>query len=282
MRTLFPILLCISCAAAAAAQDEEEKKGWANGSELSLVATGGNTETTTFALKHVLSREWERTRFQLDASALRAESDVGARFAVGTPADFTVVDPGASEVTAENYALKGRFDREITERFFWFVSAGWKRNEFAGIANRYKAEAGAGRVWHETDAGHLRTDFALTGTRQEDVEPGPGGTDSFLGVQLSIDFFKQLTPSTSYGSVLVIDENLDDTDDLRVELTQSLSVAINKRLALKASLELLFDNQPALEALPLFTPGGQPTGATVLAELEELDTVFKTALVINF
>ncbi|HEX9735880.1 MAG TPA: DUF481 domain-containing protein [Thermoanaerobaculia bacterium] len=283
---LMTITLGILLAAASAAQDEsaaeDEGKGWADSAELSLVATSGNTETTTFALKNTLSREWESARFKLDASALRAESDVGGRFAVGTPGDFDVVDPDAGEITAESYALQGRFERDISERLFWFAGGGWKRNELAGLENRYHVEAGAGNVWYESDAGHLRTGYALTATRQDDVVPGPDDSETFLGVQLSLDCLRQLTSSTSYAGVVVVDENLDDTGDLRVQLDQSLSVAINDRLALKASLELSYDNQPALEALPLFTPEGMPTGAAVLAELDELDSVFKTALVMNF
>ncbi len=110
----------------------------------------------------------------------------------------------------------------------------------------------------------------------------PGGSDTFLGIRLSWDFFKKLTATTSYTNVFIVDENLDDTSDLRADLDQSLAVAISPRLALKVSLRLLYDNQPSLEALPLFLPDGSPSGESVLVELDELDAIFTSALVINF
>jgi hypothetical protein len=43
----------------------------------------------------------------------------------------------------------------------------------------------------------------------------------------------------------------------------------------------MWRNDPALEALDLFTSGGDPTGTTVLAPLDKLDTLFTLALVLS-
>jgi hypothetical protein len=59
-------------------------------------------------------------------------------------------------------------------------------------------------------------------------------------------------------------------------------VVLNKRLALKVSLQFLYDNQPSFEELPLFDTAGVDTGTAVLAELDELDTVFTSSLVMSF
>ena len=79
-----------------------------------------------------------------------------------------------------------------------------------------------------------------------------------------------------------MDENLNDTDDLRGDFTNALSVAINDHLALRTSLQLLWDNQPSLAGVPLEQPLGTPTGETVLVPLDKLDTVISVALVANF
>ena len=57
----------------------------------------------------------------------------------------------------------------------------------------------------------------------------------------------------------------------------AVTVTMNDRFALQVSLLALWDNMPALEAIPL--NGGPPT---VLVELEEFDTVFTASLVVNF
>jgi hypothetical protein len=49
---------------------------------------------------------------------------------------------------------------------------------------------------------------------------------------------------------------------------------MSKKLALKVTLQWLYDNQPAALAI-------SPTGE-VLAEADDLDTVFTASLVINF
>jgi hypothetical protein len=60
-----------------------------------------------------------------------------------------------------------------------------------------------------------------------------------------------------------------------------VSVALSEALAFKTALQLLFDNQPALIAVPLVDAGGTPTGADVLAPGDEVDTVLTVALVIR-
>lgn len=57
---------------------------------------------------------------------------------------------------------------------------------------------------------------------------------------------------------------------------------MSKRLALEVSLQLLYDNQPSMAALPLISPDGVATEATVLAPLDDLDTLFTVALVVDF
>ncbi len=263
-------------------EGEEDAKGWTQSSELSFVATSGNAETTTFGFQHTAEREWEDSLLTLEASGLRSETDNNDRVAIGTPDDFRLVDVSDSELTAENYHLRGRYQHDISERFFWFGASGWERNEFAGIKNRYSLVGGVGNTWYENDTGHFRTDYALTATRQEDVVPGPDGTQEFLGLRVSWDYLRQIGENTTYKNLLAVDQNLDDSDDLRAELTQALSVAINESLALRVSLQLAFDHQPALEALELLGEDGIPRGETVRVEVDDLDVVLKTALVVNF
>lgn len=286
IHTLKIALLCglgLAMAFASVASGEEaaeEKPGWEHNAEFSLVATGGNSEAGTFGLTYALAREWEKSRFKLGFSGLRAESDTGVRVAFGTPDNFEILDQRESEVTAENYSFTSRYERDISKKFFWYMGDGWTRNEFAGVRNRFILELGAGNVWFKSEKSHFQTSYAVTGTHQEDVVEGPDDSETFLGLRVSWDFFKQLTESTTYTNKLVVDENLDDSSDLRADMEQALAVSISKRLALKASLKLLYDNQPSFESLVLTQPDGSLS--SVLVELDELDILFKTALVVTF
>ncbi len=273
------LAICGCLATGLQAQEETTELGWFDEAELSLVATNGNAEAETLGFKNTLRRVWEEAEFTLKASGLRAESTTRRLRAVLEPSGGVgVFEENTSELTAENYALSGRYHHELTEALFWFVSAGWERNEFAGFANRYSAQGGVGHRWFEREKAGFRTDYSLTYTRQEDLVPTPERAEDFVGARFALEYRRQLTASTQYTNSLTVDENLEDTSDLRAELDQAIAVAISQRLALKVRLRLLYDHQPAVQAVsvePALTD-------TVLVELEELDSTLQVALVVKF
>ena len=57
---------------------------------------------------------------------------------------------------------------------------------------------------------------------------------------------------------------------------------LSSRLALKVSLQLLYDGRPSLIDLAVVDPAGAPTGDAVRVELDELDSVLNVSLVVNF
>lgn len=258
----------------AAAQEVE--MGWKNVAELTLVLTGGNATSRTLGFKNTADYRWPNASFQLSAGGVRAEAGTVTRTATGTPANFTVNESTDTKTTAESYFLKSRLDRTVSDAMFLFAGAGWDRNTFAGVDNRYTAVAGGGRTWFEEESRRLKTDVGLTYTLQDDVVENPDVNDSFMGLRASYDYFRSLTGTTDFASVLVADENLNETEDLRLNWTNSLTVAMSERLALKTSYQILYDKQPALVGVPL------QGGGTVLAPLGKTDSVFSVAIVANF
>lgn len=263
--------------AALYAQDEEKQLGWMDVAELTFVMTAGNASSSTFGLKNTLSHVWENAVFTVNAGGIRTESSTLARTATGTVANPTITESESSDVTAENYYLRSRYDRNISDAVYLFGGAGWQRNTFAGFDNRYSVVAGTGRTWFDSDLRRFKTDVGLTYTSQDDITPDPTVDDAFLGLRGSWDFFRQLSSTTAFDSQLIVDENLNQTDDFRADFTNSISVAMSEGLALKTSLQLLFDNLPSLIAVPLAGGGGD-----VLTPLDKVDSVFTVAIVANF
>lgn len=258
--------------------------GWKDTAEFSYVITAGNSETSTLGFKDKLWRKWDRSAFELNAGGVRAESTSKNLFAVGpSTTSFDVVD-GESATTAENYFLNGRYDRKISEHFFWFVGAGWDRNRFAGIQNRTVGIAGVGNTWIDTDTTKFRTDYSVTYTDEKDVVEDPSFKTTFTGGRVSWNFLRKIGATSSYTNDLVLDDNFDDSKDYRANMINSLTASLSSRLALKVSLQWLYDHQPALKTLDLFD-AAPPAGAnigSVLVSLDTLDTVFTTSLVVNF
>jgi putative salt-induced outer membrane protein YdiY len=270
---LTPLFLALLNHAPAAAQEAET--GWKDVAELTLVLTGGNATSRTLGFKNTADYRWPNATFQLSAGGVRAEAGTVTRTATGTPDNFRVSESTDTRTTAENYFLRSRLDRTVSAALFLFGGAGWDRNTFAGVDNRYTAVAGGGHTWFDEDTRRFKADLGLTYTVQDDVVENPDVSDSFMGLRASYDYFRSLTETTDFASVLVADQNLNETEDLRLNWTNSVAVAMSARLALKTSYQILFDHQPALVSVPL-------GDGTVLTPLGKVDSVFSVAIVANF
>lgn len=278
-------LLALTAAVApAAAQDEEQREtGWFDQAELSLVATDGNSQSETFSLRNTLTRVWDRAEFRFTLGGLRAESTAVSRSAVGaSAAEASLVETSTTAVTAERYYLAGRYDRTLSDHWYWYASGGWDRNEPAGIQNRSTLAAGVGNTWFEDESARFRTDYGLTYTDQEDVVAASGAAGTFAGLRLSTDYWRRLTSTTEYANLLTLDQNLDETDDLRATVVNTLTVKMSDSLALKLSHEVQFDNQPSLLAVPVVDGAGVPVGEDLLVEADDVDTTLSLALVVGF
>ena len=248
-----------------------------------MVLTAGNSETSTLGFKNLYNWKAGKSAVEVKAGATRAETTFKDRIAIDDPNGIQISTIEFTDTTTEIYYLNGKYGREISKRTYWFVGAGWDRNIPAGVKNRYMAEAGLSNIWRSDDHLTFRTDYSATYTDQEDVVENPTVDQSFPGIRLSYTYKHQFGKSTTYDSILVLDENLDMTSDFRADFTNSVAVAMNKTLALKVSLQWLYDNEPSFGEITLFNPGdlNTPIG-TIPYQLDELDTIFTTSLVVNF
>ncbi len=279
-RLLVAMTLSLVAVVPGFAEDEKET-GWSSTAEVGLVVTGGNSETETLSFKDETTRTWEKSSFRLKAGAIRAETTPGPPIARDTPAGLSL-EQRPTETNAESYYFEGRYDHEIHEKFFWFAGAGWDKNEPGGIDSRTKVFGGVGNIWRDDDKVKFRTDYAVSYTDQEDVNPTPSSVGDYAGLRASWIYKHKFGKSADYSNDFVVDYGLDDSDNWRADMINSVAVAINSKLALKVSLQHLYNNLPPTELLTVVDGTGVPTGATLPFELDELDTIFSTSLVVNF
>jgi len=259
----------------------EKKLGWQDKAELALVLVAGNSETSTFGFRNLLSRIWTDAELHFEVSGLRTETATITATPVGTSADdFVLQENSESALTAENYLVRAKYDRALRPRLFAFGTGGWDRNVFAGIENRYNAAGGIGNIWRDTEDFRFRTDYGISVTHQI---PTIGSNVTFAGLRLSADLLRKLTPSTTLTHLTITEENLDDTDDFRLDSLTAVAVTMTERLALQVSLKFLFDNVPSFVEADLLSPiTGLPVGILVPVQADKLDTLFNVALVVNF
>jgi putative salt-induced outer membrane protein YdiY len=264
---------------AAKAVDEKvfkaDEPGLYANADLSYVLTSGNSTASSLGFKGDLTYRWTRHAVSFAAGGLRASSSPDIRYALGTPDDFEVQIPEA-EPTAEYYYGRGRYDYKLSDRLYATGGAGWERNRFAGIDNRWVADAGVGYILVNDDRTSFRGAVGLSWTSEDfTVEDGRDG--SFVGVRLGWDFRQKLFQNATFTHTLIADENLEETDDLRVDAQFGLHVAMSSTLGLKVNWRLLWDNLPALAEVPLVG-----SSSTVLAPYKELDQGFSVSLVFSF
>ena len=280
--TLAALLLVATSLVAPGLSAQDGGADWRNTAELTFLVSGGNSTASTLGIRNSLRRSGERGQLRVDLSTLRTDATRTQRTAVGTPDDFRVVEEEETVRTAERYSAQARYDRPPTERVFAYGSAGWERNTFAGFDARTILSTGAGAQWTTRETWALKLAAGLTYTVQDDVTPDPDRDRSFAGLRSTLDYEHELTSGTGLELTWVVDANAQDWGDVRGDLSQAVSASLSDRLALKTTLQLLLDNQPPVQSIPLATPDGEPTGETVLSPLGRVDRVFSVALVITF
>lgn len=296
---------------------EEPKLGWSDAADLSLVLAVGNSDAQTLGFSNRLRHVWRNARFELDLTATRAYTSddryymltPGQQFPVGA----TLGEPPTTLVTPEpeldvaNYLASTRYERNMTRAYFWNVGLSWDSNKDAGIVHRYIGFAGIGHTWTDTTRRRFAINYGLSYTDRKEEHDDPEKESRFAGARLGWDYTERFgTTSTTFDSTLVSNVNFKDPSDYSINTTNSFSVSINTHLSLKVSLQLLFENTPALETdldvvaiVELLNPDGIPSsgdesfrtvesGGTKIvlgaaeARKEKLDTIFRTSFVMTF
>lgn len=262
--------------AAAFAQDEARQLGWKNSTELGLVVTSGNSSTTNFNVRNVFTYDWEAAELEWKFGILRASSD-DDRFALGTEDDFEIIEP---DVEPDNQRLYTnlRYLKDINPSFFWYTRLFAERDEPADIDYRLTPAGGAGNTWAKRDTLTLLTGYGVSYTAESLTLDG---ASDFAGYQLFYDLKMSATDATNIESNMTFDGSLETGSNFRFDWFNGVGVNISEKIALKASIRLLYRNDPALEEIDLENDLGIVIGKVVVAK-KKLDTSFTTSLVINF
>ena len=274
------ILILLAASIPARAQTPH-KSGWSFTGQVTAVWTGGNSEARTFGLNTTVQRKTSKGELKMEIGGIRTDATKKSRMAIGDTSSFQIISKEHVERTAERYFGRVRYDRKISSTSVVFAGADVLRNTFAGIDHRTLLAVGAGNVWINTANTGFKTDYGATYTFQTDVVENPFFKSSFPGARVTADFRRTLTSTTKMESLLITDMAFSDRRDLRFDFTNSVGVSISSVLSLKPSLQLVWRNQPALTAVPLYLGDGTATARSVAVPLEKLDEFFTLGLVLR-
>jgi len=262
------------------------KRPWNNVTTLSYVATAGNAEGQTIGFGNEFLYKWAQSTFSLKAGAIRVNSTIVSRSAVGTSLqDYVLKETRTETTTAETYFLNGRYDHRLKDkdRWYWYGGAGWERNRPAGLDNKYSATLGFGRIWADSDRTKFRTDAGFGFTHEQPLVPPVKFQSNYGTFNLTSQLKQKIGASSLYAMDLALTDSLADSQDYLGILRQGFTVSINKTLALKVGYDIAYKNHPNLIPVEVFTDAVPPVSlGNISVRAKKTDTAFTTSLVITF
>jgi putative salt-induced outer membrane protein len=242
IRILFSAVIFLAAVSAAGAQElSKTDTGWSDQAEFSYVETSGNTDTTSFAGRNLLTY----------------------RHAPGTAGSWKIGGLHSEEggrTTAERFETEFRFDWRYTKRIYGYVLAGWSKDRFAGIDHRYYAGSGAGYRLLDGPRHFLAAEAGFNLTREDYIN---GEGNDFLTGRAFTKYEYAITEKNRFSQSLEFLYDFSDPSHFRVNSETALVASLTDIFSLKAGYAVRYDNEP------------------IPAGLEKTDTILSMTLVVN-
>lgn len=194
---------------------------WEGSAELSLVATGGNTDTQTLgAGTSVTWRPGAWTNTGRAAFVRSATADV---------------------VTAESSVLEVRAARALSPRAELFARADYLVDRFSGIDSRSSVDAGVGWLLVDEAPHKLKVNAGLGVTREARLA---GENVSFASATTSAIYAWQIAPSTTLSEQPLFTIAIAEAGNWRFRNSLNVAVTITRRLSIRLGHELRHLNRP--------------------------------------
>lgn len=233
------LIVALSCNALAS--EEPEDKPWKVHIELSYVNTSGNVNTQTLSEKLEIKREGELNRLYLKNSALYSTQE--------------------RRETANRLDASGRWERLLTDRFFFFLTGGYERDKFSGYEYKINGGPGVGYDLIKTDKHELKL---LLSTPYYYNKIEGNGIDNYGSAKLELYYQWNIRENLKLKESASYFVNLSDTQTYFVNSETSLEVKINDYVSLGVGYKLAYQNKPP-------EPG-----------IKRTDTTFSTSLIVDF
>lgn len=210
--SLIPVLACTSVVAGPLPEGD-----WKSSAELGLVATGGNTETTSIQARATVSLDTGTWLHSLTADALNTSDESGT--------------------TTERYFAGLKSEYKLSEKGFLYVKVDYEDDRFAGFDYRLSESLGFGRTFIENDTWLLKAEVG-PGARQ--TRYNDNSSDSELTLHTAGSLGWQLSESSRFTQDLSIDLGSDNTVS---EAVSAITSNIAGNLAMKASFRIKHNSE---------------------------------------
>jgi hypothetical protein len=259
---------------------------WTAKGEAGLVATSGNSHTTTFTVGANAVRKDKDNKFE--ATAVAAYARATTRI-VNDANGNGVIDPGElteqTATSANTGQLKLRYDRYFTKTDAAYATAIAGYDIPAGKDFQGGGQAGYSRnVFHAdghdilAEIGYDVSYIALSAGSSTTIHSGrlfagyKGKINKETAIETSVEALANLN-SVTYGMT----RTASAFEDLRINALASITTSLSTRFSLAASFTAKFDNFPA----PLAKINNIPFAVGFEPSAEKLDTITKITLIVK-
>jgi putative salt-induced outer membrane protein len=218
---MLTLLLPVVAAAQPPAAPGTPPPRWERKAELSLVATGGNTDTQTLGLGASVTFRPGVWTTEARTAFVRSENQ--------------------NVETARSFVADFREARALTRRAEVFGRFGYLVDPFAGIDHRSTVDGGVGYKLLLGPVHSLRVDAGLGYTR----EARKVGDDlSFALGNIGAAYKWQISKTADLSESALLTSSLSDRDQWRFGNALALTAAITRVFSLKLSHDLKFNHAP--------------------------------------
>lgn len=240
-RLVFPAPLVL--AAAAFGQDAPPPPTptplWSGKGELSFVATSGNSETQTLGFGAEVAYKPAPWSFLFQTAYIRSEAD--------------------DVENARSFLASLRGARSLSPRLEAFVRGEFLQNTFAGIDSRISGEGGLAYALFPNPPHKLKAEIGVGYTTESRVT---GEDLSFPSARTGLIYEWQISKGAVFAEELSFSQDLEESENWRIQNTGSLTAEVTTVLAMKLSYAITYANQPP----PGFGKRDTTTSAAVVAK----------------
>jgi putative salt-induced outer membrane protein len=194
-----------------------------NESELSVIVSGGNTETQVYNGK--TTSTYTKTKNTVT---------LGGHYMYGTSFDTE---------NARNWDINTKYQRVLKKRLSSFLGVIVEGDEFAGIERRTNLDAGAAYVLFKTEKSKINTEIGYRYRKEKSIS---GETLSQSQARLYLEGKRENKKDFSTNLWVEYLPNFTDSEDWQVSFEPSLRFNFLANLAFKWGYLGRYDNQPVL------------------------------------
>ncbi len=199
-------------------------------SSFSLVLTGGNNRTFTFALDTEQNFHVAKNRFQFKGQIIQTRSN--------------------GEKTSDIYYSNLKYGRDLGSSFYLLGFVRYERNKLAGYRSRIAFSAGAGTKIIEREKVELSSEISWGWNHEINIEKSLEDSQehtnlsSFFSLVSTNKIIVNLTETAQFIHQETFFWNAGLLKDYRINSFSSISASISSKFALKTSLQIVYQHLP--------------------------------------